>query len=97
MLLGVTSTLIFAALVWALVVNTPGWTQVQQTFFNPEVALKAWPRVFEGLLLNIRVLIFASIGVLVVSLLLAVIRTLRGPVFFPLRALATSRGYRSCV
>ncbi|SDS31559.1 amino acid ABC transporter permease [Microterricola viridarii] len=83
------STLVFAALVWLLVVNTPGWTAVQQSFFNLDVAISAFPRVIEGLWLNIRVLFFASIGVLIVSLLLAVIRTLRGPVFFPLRALAT--------
>lgn len=88
MLLGVASTLVFAGLVWALVVNTPGWTQVQQTFFNLEVAITAWPRVFEGLLLNIRVLIFAALGVLVFSLLLAFLRTLRGPIFLPLRLLA---------
>jgi len=34
------------------------------------------------------VLVVAAIGVLVVALLLATLRTLRGPVFFPLRALA---------
>ncbi|WP_022884333.1 amino acid ABC transporter permease [Glaciibacter superstes] len=88
-LLGFASTLVFAVLVWMFVVNTPGWTQVQQTFFDPAVALKAWPRVFDGLLLNIRVLLFSAVGVLIVSLLIATLRTLRGPVFFPLRALAT--------
>ena len=41
-----------------------------------------------GFLLNLRVLLFAVIGVLVVALCIAAIRTLRGPVFFPLRALA---------
>ncbi|MFC6354863.1 amino acid ABC transporter permease [Luethyella okanaganae] len=82
------STIGFALLVWALVVNTPGWTQVQQTFFNPTVAVEAFPRVIDGLWLNVRVLVFAAIGVLVFSLLLAILRTLRGPIFFPVRALA---------
>ena len=85
----VASTLVFAILVWVLVINTPGWTAVQQSFFNLDVAIQAFPRVIEGLWLNIRVLFFAAIGVLIFSVALALLRTLRGPIFFPLRALAT--------
>ena len=82
------STLVFAIVIWFTVVNTPGWELVQRSFFNLDVAIQAFPRVIEGLWLNIRVLIVAALGVLVVALLLATLRTLRGPVFFPLRALA---------
>jgi len=57
-------------------------------FFNLEVLVGAWPRVIEGLWLNVRVLLFAALGVLILALLIATLRTLRGPVFFPLRALA---------
>lgn len=87
-LISVVSTAAVAVIAWAFVLNTPGWARVQQTFFDPAVAVEAWPRVFEGLLLNIRVLIVAAIGVLIVSILLAAARTLRGAIFFPLRALA---------
>ena len=82
------STVVFAAVLWITVIRTPGFERVQQTFFNPAVAVDAFPRVLQGLWLNIRVLFFAAIGVAVFGLLLASIRTLRGPVFFPLRALA---------
>jgi polar amino acid transport system permease protein len=82
------STIAFAVLVWLTIVNTPGWARVQSTFFDPAVAAKAWPRVFQGLLLNLSVLVFAAVGVLILSVILATLRTLRGPVFFPLRALA---------
>ena len=88
MLISLVSTLVFAALLWVTVVNTPGWARVQQTFFSPEAAWEALPRVWDGFLLNLRVLFFAVVGVLVVSVIIAGIRTLRGPVFFPLRALA---------
>lgn len=81
------STLLFAIVIWFTVIRTPGFERVQQTFFDPDVAIQAFPRVIEGLWLNVRVLFFASIGVLVVSLVLATLRTLRGPVFFPVRAL----------
>ncbi len=84
------STLVLAAIAWLTIINTPGWARVQQTFFDPEVAWASLPRVWNGFLLNIRVLLFAVAGVLVVSLIIAGIRTLRGPVFFPLRALAAA-------
>ncbi|MFF2051450.1 amino acid ABC transporter permease [Leifsonia sp. NPDC058194] len=87
-LISLASTAVVAVLAWLFVINTPGWASVQQTFFDPAVAVKAWPRVFDGLLLNIRVLIVAALGVLVVSIVIATVRTLRGPIFFPLRALA---------
>jgi polar amino acid transport system permease protein len=82
------STVVFAVIIWFTVINSPGWGRVQQSFFNLEVLVGAWPRVFEGLLLNIRVLLFAAVGVLIFALLIAIVRTLTGPVFFPLRALA---------
>ena len=87
-LISAASTVAFAALlVWA-VAGSPGWARVQESFFNPEVALAALPRVLEGLWLNLQVLVFAMIGVALLGLILASLRTLRGPVFFPLRALA---------
>ena len=82
------STIVFAIVVWFTVINTPGWALVQQSFFNLDVLAGAWPRVFEGILLNIRVLLFAAVGVLILALILATLRTLTGPIFFPLRALA---------
>jgi polar amino acid transport system permease protein len=87
-LISVASTLVLALAAWAFIINTPGWAQVQKTFFDPEVFVASLPRVWDGFLLNLRVLFFAAIGVLVFSVLIAVVRTLRGPVFFPLRALA---------
>jgi polar amino acid transport system permease protein len=86
-IIGIVSTLLFAVVAWITIINTPGWERVQKSFFDPEVFVDAWPRVFAGFLLNIRVLVFAAIGVLVLSVILATLRTLRGPVFFPVRAL----------
>jgi polar amino acid transport system permease protein len=86
-LISIVSTIVFAVVLWLTVVNTPGWARVQQSFFDPDTFVAAIPRVWDGFLLNLRVLFFAAIGVLVVSLLLAFLRTLRGPIFFPVRAL----------
>ncbi|UOQ89757.1 amino acid ABC transporter permease [Agromyces endophyticus] len=87
-LLSAISTVVFAVLIaWALI-GSPGWEAVRQSFFDLDVAIASFPRILDGLWLNIQVLVAASIGVVLFALLLATMRTLRGPVFFPLRALA---------
>ena len=88
-LVALVSTLAFAVIVWATLINTPGWAAVSETFFDMYYAIEVLPTVLEGLWLNIRVLAVAVVGVAIFATLLAVIRTLRGPVFFPLRAVAT--------
>ena len=90
-LTAILSTLAFAVLAWLLLVSTPGWSRVQTSFFDWDTAVKAFPRVLDGLWLNLRVLFFASISVLVVALLLALATTLRNPVLTPIRLLA--KGY----
>ncbi len=89
-LVSLVSTIVFAVVIWVAIVNTPGFDRVRQSFFNVDVAIEAWPRVIEGLWVNIQVLAVAVVGVALLATLLAVIRTLRGPVFFPLRALAAA-------
>jgi polar amino acid transport system permease protein len=88
-LVALASTVVFAAAVVAGVVSAPGWPRVQDTFLDVRVGWESLPAVAAGLWLNVRVLVVAEFGVLVLGLLIAVLRTLRGPVFFPLRALAT--------
>src|SRR5690606_37935446 len=84
------STVGFAVGVWAFVVTPPGWARVHDSFFDPGPAAAACPRVAQGFVLNLRILVFAVIGVALLGTLLAFLRTLRGAVFFPLRALATA-------
>ena len=88
MLVAIGSTLAFAAVVWVTVIATPGWAQVQETFFDPETAIAALPKVWAGFLVNLQVLAISVVTVAIAALLIAVLRTLRGPVFFPVRVLA---------
>jgi polar amino acid transport system permease protein len=87
-LISLASTVVLAVLVWLTVINTPGWSLVQQAFFDPKTAADFFPSILLGLWLNVRILFFAAIGVAIFATLIAVVRTLRGPVFFPLRFLA---------
>lgn len=87
-LIAAASTLAFALIVWITVINTEGWATVQRTFFDPEIALQALPKVWHGFLLNLQVLVISLFTVGLSALAIALLRTLRGPVFFPIRALA---------
>lgn len=84
------STLVTGVVLYLVVVNAPGWPRTKETFFSAEYAREAFPKVLEGLWLNVRLLLICGVAVLVLGMLIAVARTLRGPVFFPLRALAAA-------
>lgn len=87
-LISLVSTVIVAIVIWQFLIHSPGWKVTQETFFSPEYFVAALPLVWDGLLLNMRVLIFAVIGVAIWATILAGLRSLRGPIFFPLRMLA---------
>ncbi|MFD5599763.1 amino acid ABC transporter permease [Leucobacter sp. NPDC058333] len=87
-LVSIASTLVFAAVIVVVLINSPGWEAVRTTFFDWGVARDAFPRVIKGLWLNIQVLFVAAIGVAILGTLLAVARTLKGAVFTPIRLLA---------
>jgi polar amino acid transport system permease protein len=84
------STLITAAVLYVVVVSSPGWQRTKETFFDGQYAREALPKVLEGLWLNVRLLLICGVLVLVLGMLIAIARTLRGPVFFPLRLLAAA-------
>ncbi|MEU3458919.1 amino acid ABC transporter permease [Streptomyces sp. NPDC006733] len=88
--IGAVSSLATAGLLVGLVVSSPGWQRTRETFFNGHDARASLPKILDGLWLNLQLMVVCGAVVLVVGLLLAVTRTLRGPVFFPLRALATA-------
>ena len=85
----VSSVVLVAALV-AGVTATPGWPRVRDTFFDPARAWDALPAVAAGLWLNIRVMLVCGVLIAVLGLAIAVLRTLRGPVFVPVRAFAAA-------
>jgi polar amino acid transport system permease protein len=83
------STVVFATVLLLVVTSAPGWPRVRESFFNLRVGWDSLPALLSGLWLNVRVLAVATVLVLIVGLGLALLRTLRGPVWFPIRALAT--------
>jgi polar amino acid transport system permease protein len=84
------STVLLVGTLTVLVVQSPGWPRVREQFLDVSYAWEVLPSVLEGLWLNLRVLVVAALAVLVLGLLVASARTLRGPVFFPVRVLAAA-------
>lgn len=84
------STVAFAVAAWFAITSSPGWPRVRASFFDLHTAVAAFPAILAGLWLNIRVLVVCEVLILVVGLGVAALRTLRGPVWFPVRALATA-------
>ena len=85
-----TSTVVFLAVVGTATVLSPGWPRVRETFLDWEVAKDSLPDILSGLWLNIRVLAVCAVLIVVVGLAIATLRTLRGPLWFPVRALAAA-------
>ena len=84
------STVVLLGVVGAAVVTSPGWDRVRETYFSWDKAVDSFPAVLEGLWLNIRVMLVCAVLILLVSLLIAIMRTTRGAVAFPLRLLGTA-------
>ena len=78
---------VFGLVSWA-VVTSPRWPAVQQQFFNPENFAASWPDVLSGFWLDMQMFAVAQVAILALALLIAVLRSLRGPAFVPVRLLA---------
>lgn len=86
--IAVVSTVLFFGGAALLVVNSPNWPRVRDQFFNPDDFRASWPAVVDGFWLNLELFVYAMLLIPVVSLIIAVMRSLRGPAFFPLRLLS---------
>jgi len=82
------STFVFLVIVVVVVANSPGWPAVHQQFFSWHYFKLFLPGISRAFLLNCKIFLIAECLILPFALLIAVLRSLPGPVFFPLRALA---------
>jgi polar amino acid transport system permease protein len=84
------STIIVFGAIALLVVSSPGWHDVKEQFFNWDEFKYSFPKVLRALKLNIEIFLVAEVFILVFALGIAILRGLPGPVFFPVRLLATA-------
>lgn len=84
----VSAVVVFGGLAW-VIVNSPGWPRVEKSFLDGARFADALPDVIVAFGKNVQLFLIAEVLVLCFGLVLAVMRSLPGPVFFPIRALAT--------
>ncbi|MEA2508396.1 MAG: polar amino acid transport system permease protein [Actinomycetota bacterium] len=82
------STLVFLALVGFAISRAPGFQEVRRTFFDWSYFKQSFPEIARAFVLNVKIFMIAEVFILIFALLLAILRSLPGPIFFPLRAFA---------
>jgi len=79
---------VFVTIVVLLVVNSAGWPAVRQAFFNRQIFTDSFGEILRAFWLNVKIFCVAEVVILVAALGIAILRSLPGPVLFPIRALA---------
>jgi polar amino acid transport system permease protein len=96
-LISTASTIVFFAVVTVILLTAPGFDAVRESFFNWEAMKQSFfgvpeqgiPGIGQAFLLNVRIFLVAEVLILILALVVAVVRSLPGPVFFPFRLVAT--------
>ena len=86
--IAVVSTVVFFSVAAVLIVNSAGWPTVRFFFFDGAEFAYAFPRIVARFRWNVFIFCTAEALVLVLAMFIAVLRSLPGPVFAPLRLLA---------
>jgi polar amino acid transport system permease protein len=82
------STVVVLGGLAALILASPGWPEVRETFFNVDVFRESFPDITRAFWLDIRVFCIVEVAVLIIGLVVALVRTIDAPALFPVRMLA---------
>jgi polar amino acid transport system permease protein len=89
LLIAAVSTVTFFTLLGVIVVNAPGWDRVSASFLDGENFARSAPGIIGKFGVNVTLFLIAEVLILAWGLVLAVLRSLPGPILFPVRLLAT--------
>ena len=90
------STVLFFAVIAIVVALAPGSGVVAERFFDPShlwrslVGTESEPSVLGAFLLNVEIFLVSEVLILILALVIAVVRGIPGPVFFPFRLVAVA-------
>lgn len=88
MVVAVVSTLIVFGVVAFLITRAPGWGEFKAYFFDRTIYRDSFGEIAHAFVTNVKLCLVAEVFILPAALLVAVLRSLPGPVFFPARLLA---------
>lgn len=89
-LIATTSSVIVLGFLVALVITSPGWISLRDTFFKWAYGVEILPKVLLGFMTNAALTLIAGSVVALLGLALALVRTSRAPALLPFRILATA-------
>jgi polar amino acid transport system permease protein len=89
LLIAIVSTIVFFGIIGYVVVNSAGWPRVQAQFLDSEIFWESLPKLISKFWVNVQLFLVAEVLILAFGLILAVIRSMPGPVFYPIRLMAT--------
>jgi polar amino acid transport system permease protein len=87
---------LFFAIIAVVVVLAPGSGVVAERFLSPQhlwqslVGSEGLPSVLGAFLLNVQIFMVSEVFILILALVIAVVRRIPGPVFFPFRLVAVA-------
>ena len=79
------STITVGEALIVLVPLAPGWSKVQQSFFNGAVLAKSFPKLLDAFMINVMIFAWSVPAIAVLGLLIALARDAKSPALFPLR------------
>lgn len=84
-LVSVVSVVVVFGVIALAVGSSPQWPRIQNQFFNLDAVFQAFPTVWRGFWINMRIWVICLFFTALWALVLAVARTFSGPWFAPLR------------
>ena len=88
-LIALVSTVVIFGLIVVVVTSAPNWPEVQKAFFDGAIFARSLPKLIDAFGTNVALFLIAEAFILALGLVIAIFRGLPGPVFFPVRLLAT--------
>ncbi len=82
------TTAVIGFLLW-WVPTLDGWASVRRSFFDGETFAKAFPDILRAFWLDVRIFAVCAVCILTFGLMIALARSVRSPLLFPLRLFAT--------
>ena len=89
-LIATTASILVLGALASLIVTSPGWQVVKETFFDWSYGSEVLGAISKGLIVNIRLTIIAAILIGIFAMVLALLRTSRSAALTPFRFLATA-------
>ncbi len=95
-LVSTASTIVFFLVLGLVFVLSPGFQAVREGFFNWSAMKESFfgtetePAIWSAFLVNVRMFLIAEPLILLLALIIAVVRQIPGPVFFPFRLVAVA-------